>query len=83
MVSLNERVAALLRQEWDPIGVHDVPAARDEYDAYVGAIAGLLRRRTTTANLAAVLVRIESEDMGLRPDLARAERVAAALLKLS
>jgi len=82
MANLNERVGALLLEQWDPIGVRDIPAAHDEYDAYVGEIVALLKRRATAANLATVLVRIQAEDMGLKPDRGLAERVAAALLRL-
>jgi len=43
---LYERVFAFvrktLREDWDPIGVGDLPACHDEYDSYAAGIAAML-----------------------------------------
>lgn len=39
---LHDSIRALLLGEWDPIGINDVPEARDEYDAYVRGVHKLL-----------------------------------------
>ena len=51
--------------EWDPIGVHDVPEAADEYDSYIGGIFELLEHRASEDSLAEYLRHIETERMGL------------------
>ena len=65
--------------EWDPIGVNDVPAARDEYDGYVPQILDLLRVGAPASMMADRLLRIETDEMGLRGDRERALRVAEKL----
>jgi hypothetical protein len=35
---LQRVIAEVLRRNWDPIGVRDVPETEDEYDAYVGGV---------------------------------------------
>ncbi|MDP8911505.1 MAG: hypothetical protein M3M94_05505 [Actinomycetota bacterium] len=59
----------LLWREWDPIGLRDSEAPRDEYDPYVAAVAERLtnmagRRRRSRW----YLHRIRSKEMGLRPN---------------
>lgn len=75
-------VRTILLEQWDPIGIRDVPAARDEYDRYAPGIVRSLRGRTTVAGMAAQLLEIETEQMGLAADRERAERVARTLLRL-
>ena len=36
------RVREVLMEEWDPIGVRDIPGAEDEYDGYVGKVYVML-----------------------------------------
>jgi hypothetical protein len=38
-------VRRVLLEDWDPIGIRDVPQASDEYDSYVMPIYGILRQR--------------------------------------
>ena len=58
---------------WDPIGLLDEgdswegkPFA-DEYDTYLRIAAGMVRREVPDDEVAAYLVKIESEHMGLGP----------------
>ena len=56
----------LLLWRWDPIGVADsFPSAADEYDGYAPALADLLRRGATEAEVAAHLEAIERDTIGL------------------
>jgi hypothetical protein len=66
-------IAKILLEDWDPIGVHDVPEAQDEYDSYVAGVYRLLAAGATPAELAVHLLSIENDSMGL------AFRGAAAL----
>jgi hypothetical protein len=70
-------------EEWDPIGVRDVPEAQDEYDSYLGPIAGRLRSGDSPEELAAYLDSVTEERMGLgvpgKPNpLAREANLATA-----
>lgn len=77
-------VRRLLLDEWDPIGVRDVPVAQDEYDQYLPAILVLLEQRASVEEIAQRLSDVVTLDMGLAEladrDLAVARRLA--LLRL-
>ncbi len=60
--ALHAAIAAILFEEWNPIGCA-VP--RDEYDSYVGGLYRLLVSGATVPELAARLERLERESMGL------------------
>lgn len=51
--------------EWDPIGVRDVPEARDEYDSYIFDVYKLLVSGAPEQDIARYLYRVESHNMGL------------------
>lgn len=55
----------ILMDEWDPIGVADIPEAADEYDSYLGQIARRLREGAPADEIAAFLNEVEEERMGL------------------
>ena len=57
-------IRSVLMDVWDPIGIKDVGALRDEYDGYIGRIYGLLTS-SSDEEIAAELFRIEREEMGL------------------
>jgi len=57
---------------WDPLGVHGVPEALDEYDTQVGQIGHRLRKGGSVEDITAYL---EANDFGL-PDSSR-DRAAA------
>jgi hypothetical protein len=77
------RVREVLMQEWDPIGVRDVPQAQDEYDQYVGEVyVMLMDQRATEEAISAYLYDIATNYMGLspRPELVERSARAAKLL---
>jgi hypothetical protein len=78
---IQDRVRAVLNANWDPIGVAEDVA--DEYDSFIGVIYWMLRRGTSPEELAAQLLKIETESMGLDglPEVRRLE-VARRLLAL-
>lgn len=78
----HDRIHSLLMNDWDPIGVRDVPEAQDEYDAYVSEIYRLLSRRCTATELFEYLWWAETEHMGLRGDRQRTGSVADRLVEL-
>lgn len=79
---MEKRVRELLLNEWDPIGAKDVPSAQDEYDSYTGPILRLVRESATAEQIAAYLLRIEAEVLGLTPNPDAAHRAARKLSEL-
>lgn len=72
------RIRDVLNTEWDPIG----GCPEDEYDAYVGKIAAMIREGASDEQLVDYLRRAETVHMGipLRPDLdARLRKVVQEL----
>ena len=74
---IESQIAAILLHDWDPIGVADVPQARDEYDSYVGGVYRVLASGGSLAEIEAHLRDIEVRMMGLdkathEADVARA-----------
>ena len=53
----------LLLEQWDPIGIGDVPECVDEYNDYIPRLAGILRRGGHTEDVARYLTEIETEWM--------------------
>lgn len=79
---LESKISALLMRDWDPIGVHDEPAARDEYDHYVPQVASMIRSKQSPRELADYLLSVETKKMGLPGNARRARMVAARLVEL-
>jgi hypothetical protein len=63
---LEDSIRNVFMDVWDPIGVKSLGGPRDEYDSYIGRIYGLLTR-SSDKEVAAELLRIEREEMGLSP----------------
>jgi len=73
------QIRDVLNQQWDPIG--ECPA--DEYDAYVGAVAAMLRDHATDEALMKYFEWAGAVHMGLdRFEHERASRVVASLRAL-
>ena len=66
---------------WDPIGVKDVPAARDEYQSYLPKVFKLLVSDAKDHEIAAYLCYIEDSFMGLRENKPHAINIANLLLE--
>lgn len=58
-------IAKILWEDWDPVGMQDVPEASDEYDGYVGRVYRLLVSNPDPLQVAEYLYRIEVDWMGL------------------
>ena len=59
------RVDEVLHYLWDPIGVSDVPEARDEYHSYLPHVFSLLVRRVNAQEIADFLHHTATKTMGL------------------
>lgn len=75
-------VRLILLEEWDPIGINDVPEAQDEYDSYISRICEMLRCGCSTVDVYKHLRWIESEHMGLDGDEAHTRKIAESLASL-
>jgi hypothetical protein len=62
---IQEAIGQILLQDWDPIGVRDVPEAQDEYDGYVGGVYRLLASGASPQAVAEHLCAVERDRMGL------------------
>lgn len=75
------RIREILKTDWDPIGVPDLPA--DEYESYIGGIYGLIVRGASLDEIEQHLRAIEAERIELViPDSQRAH-VAKSLKDLA
>jgi len=67
------RVRELFRQDWNPIGIDDLPA--DEYDSYADrAYVMLMDERGTAQSIAAYLTDVAERHMGLTPSNEQSRR---------
>ena len=83
--AIQESIRQVLLNEWDPIGINDIPEAQDEYDGYVGGVYRLLASGASK-EIVQHLFRIEVETMGLgpvRPNSHYSRNVAQTLLRLN
>lgn len=70
------RIGEVLHYIWDPIGISEFSAARDEYDMYVPQVFDLLLNGAKADEIADLLNRIEEEQIGLTANRQRAEKAA-------
>jgi hypothetical protein len=84
-------VRRILMDEWDPIGVQDVPGTAHEYDRYGRVIGLMLFQGVRLAELEIYLHRVRMDYMGISAGvtgerepmvLQRERRTAQALLRL-
>ena len=78
--ALRRRCDEVLHYVWDPLGVCDVPEARDEYDFYLPEVYSFLQSGATAGAIREYLLRIEQKRMGTEGKLARATEVAEILV---
>jgi len=81
--ALQKAIQKILIDEWDPIGVGDIPEAEDEYDSYVPEIYKMLISRKPKHEMFEYLWWLETEHMGLTGDRQRTEMFAERLCNLA
>jgi hypothetical protein len=79
-LALYRAVDEVLHYVWDPIGVSDVPQARDEYHGYLVKIFSLVRDGGDEQVIASVLGAITTESMGLTANTSHDLKVARILI---
>jgi hypothetical protein len=80
---LSDEIRHILATEWDPIGIHDVAATKDEYERYVGILMKMLLANESPEALRERLLQIERKEMGLPGNSGRALSAAQKLKEIS
>jgi len=80
--TLHEKIKTVLIQDWDPIGVQEIPGAQGEYDSYVHQIYLMLISRKPMNDVLEYLLWLEREHMGLTVDYQRTQFIAEKLVDL-
>ena len=77
---LYQRTDEVLHYIWDPIGVAEIPYARDEYWIYLPKVFSMLVRNEPTDVIVNFLLTVEKDSMELiPPDKTKAEHVVEIL----
>jgi len=77
---LYKRIDEFVHYIWDPIGIREIPQARDEYNSYLAAIFS----RVKAGNADEIVEYMKSaaeENMGLSFDQEKAKKIACVLLE--
>jgi hypothetical protein len=77
---LYQRVDEVLHYLWDPIGISDVPEARDEYHSYLPHVFSLLKAGVNENDIADYLGGITADRMGMGTNRKRDLEVAEILI---
>lgn len=80
--ALHQKIKDVLLNEWDPIGVHAIPEAQDEYDGYVPTIYSMVISHRPINEVFDYLLWLEAEHMGLTSDKQRTRSIAERLVGL-
>jgi hypothetical protein len=75
------KIRGVLSEDWDPIGVRDIPQAADEYDSYSTPIYTILRQHHSEDALLDYLSWM-TEHMGLTVCRESLRSIAAKLLQI-
>jgi hypothetical protein len=78
---LYRRTDEILHYLWDPIGVSDVPQARDEYYSYLPGVFSRLIDNSKDHEIAAYLTKVEEGSMGMTPNKEKALQIARMLIE--
>ena len=77
---LYRRVDEVLHYVWDPIGVSDIPEARDEYYGYLPQIYSMVKSNCSINSIAVELRKIIIEQIGLTSTIEQSTEVAELLV---
>jgi hypothetical protein len=80
---LQTAIKLALINQWDPIGVKDIPEASNEYDGYVPTIYNMLIQKKTKKDLFDYLWQVETEHMSLIGNREATTAFAGHLLSLA
>lgn len=82
-LEIRDSIRQVLLQDWDPVGVNDIPECVDEYDSYIARVYRILVGSRSVADLVDLLKRIAVEEMAVSSGgTEKLKSVAAKLLTL-
>lgn len=73
----------ILWNDWDPIGVNDMPEGRDEYRSYISRLVDLKISGADYEEIAQHLFQIETSYMGLNGNIENCRRVSQTIVNLA
>jgi hypothetical protein len=79
--ALYRQTDEILHYLWDPIGVKGIPQARDEYYSYLPRVFSQLIGESKDHEIAAYLIKVEEDSMGLTPKKEKALKIAKILIE--
>lgn len=79
-LELYKRIDEILRKDWDPCGVSDCVAARDEYYSYLPKVFRMALENGTQQEIAKYLFLVETQSMGMEGDLQHCLNIAKLVL---
>ena len=77
-----EEIKRVLLNEWDPIGVSNVPEAVDEYDSYALQVFTALQSGASAASISDFLEWVVTDRMGLLSNQRHSEEIASKLVAM-
>lgn len=80
---IHAAIKSALLNDWDPIGVKDIPNAESEYDGYVSELYNMIVQGKSKREIIDCLWWIEIEHMGLPGNRQATESFTEKLLSLS
>ena len=80
-MELYNRIDEILWEDWDPIGVNDVPEARDEYSSYLPHIFRLALEGADRERIANSLVATIETNIGLTANKEHNLKVAEKIVR--
>jgi hypothetical protein len=80
---LYRQVDEILWKEWDPLGVNEIPEARDEYYSYIMGIINLLYKGSSANEIAEYLYEVESDTMGMFGNMSSCLKIANLLKSMT
>ncbi|MDQ2687293.1 MAG: hypothetical protein M3Y28_05445 [Armatimonadota bacterium] len=75
-------ISLVLLVDWDPIGIFGVRRAEDEYDSYVEGVFELLSAGAADKHIAAHLLALQSQHMGVGAHCSNLRQVTQKLRRL-
>lgn len=66
----------LLLKKWDPIGIQNIPEAKDEYSQYAIDLYKIIQSSGSCESLFEYLWEVETQNMGLKGNKARTKEFA-------
>jgi hypothetical protein len=80
-LALYRAVDEVLHYVWDPIGVSNIPQARDEYHGYLPKVFSMLCEDSPASAIALYLTKVTTTQMGLSENAGHDLEVARVLIE--